>query len=991
MLLLTSVDDKIQIVTDAAIPVSVHASYVDKDGDDIVPGRKNTLITTATTTDVVLAPGASIQRNVQQLNVVNTHATLPVTITVRQVDGTNTVDLRRYILPAGARFILGQTAIELVSTSDKLRMLLDAAVDVAAHVSYVEDDAGDVSAGRQHTLVATATTHDILSSPAAGKVRRVPFVSITNTHVSNAVTVDLIHTDGTTAVVLRRVHLHAGRSLQFLEYATHFEEGRKLIGGFTTHSFDNGTKSSGTFTVDPVNGNIQHYVNGGAHILAPPDEPCTVILQVTNNASAGSINTAGFTLVTGNPITLTNARKMIFQIIRIAAWSHLHVTYLPEVGEALAAGFVGFRAHKNGTNQAYTASSPVKMTATTEAFDVGECYDAANSRFQPNISGYYQVYAQIYFLQGSGSGTYSQPMIMKNGATTVATSNADGFFYDNSLATGPFGATAPVIFMNGTTDYLECWFGSNLSGNIQGPAHHTFWQASLLGGIPGPQGAAGAAGAAGVDGASAPGFTGFRANKNGVDQSYTAAAFVKVTMTNEEFDVGGCYDAPNSRFNPQTPGKYIVYFQSVITPGSGTNNYAWGALTKNGATPPTDVAPFFYGPASTSPSSIACQIFDMNGTTDYIEAWMAAQTNSTILGSKYYTFMWASLIGGVSGPRGFTGASGGVDGADAGFPLWGGKVVYSVSGNDLTIAIKTLAGSDPEPSVPVKVLFANPTAGNSGYTTHLITAPTSIVIPNGGTLAVIANQSFKVWAVGILDGSTFKLGATQRYTNETRISDLSDHELVTSLAVGTGSDSAGVIYTTAAVSGASPMRILGFGEWGATTLATPGAWASAPDLQRQFGPGVKTPGAIMQTAFRTRDAMATGTNLFPMTTISVPPVITDGTQFMERDIVVKQKSNLLVIAALIHIDASAIGQMGMGLFRDAVTNALTTASNRCTESGMLFPMALRHFQIAPSLTPNYRIRAGLNNASTYTFNGSGGVGRNGGLWGSYLEIQEFQT
>ena len=100
-----------------------------------------------------------------------------------------------------------------------------------------------------------------------------------------------------------------------------------LTAGFTATSYNNGTKSTGTFTPDPANGNIQHYTNGGAHTLAPPTNPCTIILECTN-ASAGAITTSGFTIVDGDTYTTTGTRKHIFYITKTNSFSHLNVRYV---------------------------------------------------------------------------------------------------------------------------------------------------------------------------------------------------------------------------------------------------------------------------------------------------------------------------------------------------------------------------------------------------------------------------------------------------------------------------------------------------------------------------------------------------------------------------------------------------------------------------------------------------------------------------------------
>lgn len=100
-----------------------------------------------------------------------------------------------------------------------------------------------------------------------------------------------------------------------------------LSAGFTTTSFNAGTKSSGTFTPDPANGNIQHATNGGAHTLAPPSSVCTMIVEYTN-ASAGALTTSGFSIVSGDTYSTAGTRKHIFYITKTNSYSELCVKYV---------------------------------------------------------------------------------------------------------------------------------------------------------------------------------------------------------------------------------------------------------------------------------------------------------------------------------------------------------------------------------------------------------------------------------------------------------------------------------------------------------------------------------------------------------------------------------------------------------------------------------------------------------------------------------------
>jgi hypothetical protein len=97
-----------------------------------------------------------------------------------------------------------------------------------------------------------------------------------------------------------------------------------LTAGFTSTSSDQGTKSSGTFTPNLATGNVQHFTNGGAFTLAPPSGHGSLVLDQTNNASAGAITRSGFTKVTGDSLTTSDGHKFRHFITVGNAGSHCH-------------------------------------------------------------------------------------------------------------------------------------------------------------------------------------------------------------------------------------------------------------------------------------------------------------------------------------------------------------------------------------------------------------------------------------------------------------------------------------------------------------------------------------------------------------------------------------------------------------------------------------------------------------------------------------------
>jgi hypothetical protein len=57
------------------------------------------------------------------------------------------------------------------------------------------------------------------------------------------------------------------------------------------------------------------------------------------------------------------------------------------VAATSSAAVASFSAHKNGTPQLFVTNVNTKVTFTTEAYDVGSYYDAANSKWTPPAGG----------------------------------------------------------------------------------------------------------------------------------------------------------------------------------------------------------------------------------------------------------------------------------------------------------------------------------------------------------------------------------------------------------------------------------------------------------------------------------------------------------------------------------------------------------------------------------------------------------------------------
>lgn len=108
-------------------------------------------------------------------------------------------------------------------------------------------------------------------------------------------------------------------------------ETKTLTKGYTANCYDAGVKSSGTFTPDPTNGNLQKAVNNGAHTLATPSlgtgDCVSMVIQYTNNSSAGAINTSSYTKVSG-AFTTTSGDDFFCYITVVNGFSYLNIVAL---------------------------------------------------------------------------------------------------------------------------------------------------------------------------------------------------------------------------------------------------------------------------------------------------------------------------------------------------------------------------------------------------------------------------------------------------------------------------------------------------------------------------------------------------------------------------------------------------------------------------------------------------------------------------------------
>lgn len=149
------------------------------------------------------------------------------------------------------------------------------------------------------------------------------------------------------------------------------------------------------------------------------------------------------------------------------------VTIAAQTGTLNAAGPT-FSAYQS-SQQTISYNAFAKVQLQTEEFDTNNNFDnTTNYRFTPTVAGYYLVTGSVS-ANVSGS-TYSQSAIYKNGAIVSGSlQNTNSGPYNGFL-------TQKLIYMNGSTDYLELFFVSFGTGTftvVTGTAT-TYFQACLV-------------------------------------------------------------------------------------------------------------------------------------------------------------------------------------------------------------------------------------------------------------------------------------------------------------------------------------------------------------------------------------------------------------------------------------------------------------------------------------------------------------------------------
>lgn len=302
-----------------------------------------------------------------------------------------------------------------------------------------------------------------------------------------------------------------------------------------------------------------------------------------------------------------------------------------------------------------------------------------------------------------------------------------------------------------------------------------------------------------------------------------------------------------------------------------------------------------------------------------------------------------------------------------------------------TIHLKTLAGTDPSQSDPVRVGFAK-TDGT--FEVLEVTAALSLTLSSGSTLGAVDTEPFRLWVTLFNDAGTVRLGAVKCALTD-GVRGLFDNLSESSTAEGGagGADTAGVIYTGTAVT-SKTMRVLGYLEY---TLTTAGTWDTAPSLIKLWSQGDKLPGDTVQISRSSTGATSVLTTVIPLD--DTIPQNTEGNEILTASITPKSAANRLEIGAGIFASIiTAIGSCVAAIFRDSTADAVAASAITIPAIDYATILRLNAFVTAGAVSSTtLKLRCGPNvSGRSIRLNGSGGRSF-GGVADTHLELREIMV
>jgi hypothetical protein len=139
---------------------------------------------------------------------------------------------------------------------------------------------------------------------------------------------------------------------------------------------------------------------------------------------------------------------------------------------------VKVNVYASGVAQVIPVGVDTIVRFNTVLFDTNNSFIISNSQFQPQVAGYYDVDAVITYLS-AGTQSPITLFIRKNGIQKIASN----YFTDSTVVPAVTQFTEEVetlVYMNGTTDYLEVLINASATALTLVPGQDTIYFTAFL-------------------------------------------------------------------------------------------------------------------------------------------------------------------------------------------------------------------------------------------------------------------------------------------------------------------------------------------------------------------------------------------------------------------------------------------------------------------------------------------------------------------------------
>jgi hypothetical protein len=306
------------------------------------------------------------------------------------------------------------------------------------------------------------------------------------------------------------------------------------------------------------------------------------------------------------------------------------------------------------------------------------------------------------------------------------------------------------------------------------------------------------------------------------------------------------------------------------------------------------------------------------------------------------------------------------------------SISATVASKILTVALKGEDGNDPAAGNIVNIKFRSATLTDSKPVTRSITSPKSVALASGGTLGFTSALAGRLYVWAIDNAGTVELALS-------RTADIfQESNLVTTVAIDSGSDSASVMYSTIQRT-SLPCRCLGYVE--ITTGATAGEWDNAPTKVQVMRQGVKRTGDIIQVVSVKTGEYSTGTTVIPYD--DTIPQITEGDFLMSVDIIPTSTLNKLSINCTVLVSTNGGTEPTVALFKAGTNDALAVLNTYAAANEPKTFALSTTVQALTTSSLTISARGGCQAGNAFYFNGYLAARKFGGAAGSSIIVTEI--